>query len=299
VVAVIGDAAGSPASEVAACALPSGLRGRNIHGRRATLLHGLEPLIVAAAVVAQLAGEQRFDETAEAGDSKLHAATGSTVACGWRHPGDPAMRRVPSAGAGRSNGDFGEHARGEVRRSTDDLGRLTGIRLERGQVLARRGARRDETHEDVPTWLADGAVADCGEAARTGLGDDHGGRWGAEQGLELVGWKREQLLRGAVLVVGESERDQLVELARGLVPEGELSSGVDGCRQGVANGSFGLGIEPFDTPAGVAFTHGGFIPGFMTRVGVIAETGDVFVVAGNDDTRNLDDLVTQIVASWN
>ena len=65
----------------------------------------------------------------------------------------------------------------------------------------------------------------------------------------------------------------------------------------VADGNFGLGIEPFDTPASVAFTHGGFIPGFMSRIGVIAETGDVFIVLGNDDSRNLDDLVTQIIAS--
>ena len=63
----------------------------------------------------------------------------------------------------------------------------------------------------------------------------------------------------------------------------------------VADGNFGLGIEPFDTPAGVAFTHGGSIPGFKSRIGVIAETGDAFIVLGNDDTRNLDDLVTQIV----
>ena len=37
----------------------------------------------------------------------------------------------------------------------------------------------------------------------------------------------------------------------------------------------------------------------MTRIGLIAETGDIFIVLGNDDTRNFDDLVTQIVASWN
>ena len=26
---------------------------------------------------------------------------------------------------------------------------------------------------------------------------------------------------------------------------------------------------------------------------------DIFIVLGNDDTRDFDDLVTQIVASWN
>ena len=74
---------------------------------------------------------------------------------------------------------------------------------------------------------------------------------------------------------------------------------LDAMAEGAANGDFGLGVDPFDTPAGVAFTHGGFIPGFMTRIGLIAETGDVFMVLGNDDTRDYDDLVTQIVASWN
>ena len=61
---------------------------------------------------------------------------------------------------------------------------------------------------------------------------------------------------------------------------------------------FGIGITSFDTPAGPALGMHGVITGYDCLVGVIVDSGDLFVILSNDDGRSINDLADQVIDAW-
>ena len=61
---------------------------------------------------------------------------------------------------------------------------------------------------------------------------------------------------------------------------------------------FGVGITSFDTPAGPALGMHGAITGYDCLVGVIVDSGDLFVILSNDDGRSINDLADQVIDAW-
>jgi D-alanyl-D-alanine carboxypeptidase len=73
---------------------------------------------------------------------------------------------------------------------------------------------------------------------------------------------------------------------------------LDAMTADTSNSQFGFGIEYIHTPAGVAYGKRGAITGYDCEIGIMVNTGDTFVILGNDDSRDMEDLVAQVTSSW-